>query len=109
MTRAVVTLAVLMVGALVAADAVQAQPLGAFRWQQEPYCNVITLSIVQVAGVYQLNGFDDECGAAARSAVTGTAFLNPDGTIGMGLTVVPAGGVSFDLDARLALSPLMGA
>jgi hypothetical protein len=87
--------AFLMVELLTAAAAVQAQPLGTFRWQQEPYCNVITLNVVQSGGVFELDGFDDECGAPLRGAVDGTAFQNLDGSIGMGLTVVTSGGQSF--------------
>jgi hypothetical protein len=97
-----------IVGGLAAVGSAEAQPLGTFRWQQEPYCNVITLNVVQSDGVFQLDGFDDECGAPMRSAVIGTAFQNPDGSIGMGLTVVTAGGLSFPLDATLALSSLSG-
>jgi hypothetical protein len=69
---------------------------------------VITLSVVQVAGVFQLDGFDDECGGAFRSAVNGTAFQNPGGSIGMGLTVVTPGGRAFHLDAILGISTLSG-
>lgn len=40
-----------------------AQPLGTFRWQLQPYCNVLTLNVVQ-GGVYTLDGTDDRCGAS---------------------------------------------
>ena len=46
-----------------------AQPLGSYRWQQQPYCNVLTLNVVQVGAIYQLDGSDDQCGAATRAAV----------------------------------------
>jgi hypothetical protein len=73
------------------AAAAYAQPLGQFRWQLQPFCNVVTLNVVQSGAVYQLDGFDDQCGGAApRAASVGTAFLNPDGTVGMGLAVVTA-------------------
>lgn len=108
MTKVGIALAVLMAGVLAAADTVQAQPLGTFRWQQEPYCNVLTLNVVQNGGVYQLTGFDDECGAPARSAANGTAFQNPDGSIGMGLTVITPSGQSMHLDATFSISTLSG-
>ena len=85
-----------------------AQRLGTFRWQQVPFCNVITLSVVQVGTVYQLSGFDDECGADIRSVVTGTAILNPEGSIGMGLTVVTGGGRSLHLDATIGVTSFSG-
>lgn len=101
-------MAFLMIGTLTAAGTVQAQSLGTFRWQQEPYCNVITLDVVQRGGVYQLTGFDDECDAPARGAVNGTAFQNPDGSIGMGLSVITPSGQSFHLDITVTLSTLSG-
>lgn len=86
-----------------------AQPLGTFRWQQQPYCNVVTVNVLQSGSVYQLDGFDDQCGAAVRASVSGMAFLNPNGTVGMGLTIVGApGGAPLHLDATLNLSTLSG-
>lgn len=83
-----------------------AQPLGQFRWQQQPYCNLITLNVVQSGGVYQLDGFDDQCGGTApRAAVVGTAFINPDGSVGMGLTVVTAPGAT-PVQINAALNPV---
>ena len=79
----------LIAGAMLAVAAnAGAQSLGTFTWQQQPYCNLITVNVVQQGSVYQLDGYDDQCGAGTRAAVTGMAFPNPNGTIGMGLTVV---------------------
>jgi len=58
-------------------SAADAEPLGTFRWQTQPYCNVLTLNVTQTGSVYTLDGFDDQCGAGARASVTGTAFPNP--------------------------------
>ncbi len=86
-----------------------AQPLGSYRWQQQPYCNVLTLNVVQVGVIYQLDGSDDQCGAATRAAVVGIAFLNPNGTVGMGLTVVTTpGGTPLHIDATLSLATISG-
>jgi hypothetical protein len=73
---------------LAVAAEVGAQSLGTFTWQQQPYCNLITVNVVQQGSVYQLDGYDDQCGAGTRASVTGMAFPNPNGTIGIGLTVV---------------------
>jgi hypothetical protein len=62
--------------------------MGTFRWQLQPYCNVVTLSVTQAGGVYTVDGFDDQCGAATRAPVTGTAVPNPDGTIEIGFGIV---------------------
>lgn len=86
-----------------------AQSIGTFRWQQQPYCNVITVTAVPLGGHYALHGTDDQCGAAQQASVVGLAFLNPDGTIGLGLTVVTTpGGVPLHLDATLGLPALSG-
>ena len=59
--------------ALLAARA-DAQPLGTFRWQLQPHCNVLSLTVTQVEGVYRLEGTDDQCGAGrARASVLGLA------------------------------------
>lgn len=86
-----------------------AQTLGTFSWQLLPYCNVITLQVVQQGPVFGLIGFDDQCGADQRASVVGTAFPNPDGTIGIGLsTVVAAGGGGIYTDTRINLATLGG-
>jgi hypothetical protein len=87
-----------------------AQPLGTFRWQLQPHCNVLTLTVTQVEGVYRLEGTDDQCGAGrARASVLGLAFPNPSGAIGLGLTIVTApGGVAVHVDAEITLASLSG-
>lgn len=89
------------------------QPLGTFRWQQQPYCNVITVNVEQDGGIYHLDGTDDQCGAARRASAVGVAFPNPDTTIGFGLTIVTnnaggVGGTPVHLDATINLSSLSG-
>lgn len=88
---------------------IQGQALGTFRWQLLPHCNLLTLSVRQDGGVYTLDGVDDQCGAAQGASVVGTAFLNPDGSIGMGLaTVVSPGAAPVVLHARLTLATVSG-
>lgn len=86
------------------AAAAGAQPVGTFRWQLQPYCNVVTVAVTQVGAIYTLDGTDDQCGAATRAAVVGTAFPNPDGSIGLGLHVVGTpGGTPAHVDATVTL------
>ncbi len=86
-----------------------AQPLGTFSFQLAPYCNVVTLNVRQDGAVYTLDGFDNQCGASARASASGMAFLNPNGTIGIGLTIVPSpGGASVHVDASINASTLTG-
>lgn len=101
------TLAALCISGV--ANTAAAQTVGTFRWQQQPYCNVVTLTVVQQSGIYQVDGFDDQCGAATRAAVTGMGFPNPNGTIGFGLTVVTTpGGSPLHIDATITLAALSG-
>lgn len=93
----------------IVATTASAQPLGTFQWQLQPFCNVITLTVTQVGGLYTLHGYDDQCGADQRALVSGTATINPDGSVGLGLHVVTAPSVaSVGIDARLNLSTLSG-
>jgi hypothetical protein len=102
-------LAILVLSVLGVAEA-SAQALGTFRWQQQPYCNVVTFNVVQQGVIYQLDGFDDQCGGAApRAAAAGLAVLNPNGTIGFGLTIVTApGGSPVHIDATITFASLSG-
>lgn len=95
-------------GVLLVSNTAWAQP-GTFRWQQQPYCNVLTLYVVQEGGGnYTLDGTDDMCGAPQRASVRGLAHVNPDGTIGFGL-VITSGGRSTTLNATITLASLGGA
>jgi hypothetical protein len=87
-----------------------AQPVGLFSWRLQPYCNVVTVNVVQTGAVFTLDGFDDNCGGTnARSAVTGIATPNPDGTITVGLTIVNGqGGAPPQLSARITLPGASG-
>ena len=87
MIRSTVLLAILI--ALAAPGTARAQSLGTFRWQLQPYCNVLTEAVTQTGSVYRLEGTDDRCGANSdQASVTGVAYPNPEGTIGFGITIV---------------------
>ncbi len=51
-----------------------AQPLGTLRWQLQPYCNVISVVVTGIGGIFSLQGTDDNCGAPRQASVVGTAF-----------------------------------
>lgn len=98
-----------LIALLLAVTPAAAQPLGTFTWQLQPYCNVVTMNVTGVAGVYTLEGYDDQCGASTRAPLTGVATPNPDGTIGFGLTLVTSpGGRGVQVEARIALGGLSG-
>jgi len=100
-----------LTAALVAAVATPAaaQSLGTFTWQLQPYCNVVTVNVTGTAGVYTLEGYDDQCGAPTRAPLTGVATPNPDGSIGFGFTLVTSpGGRGVQVEARVSLAGLSG-
>ncbi len=99
--------ALVVVGSLWSTPAM-AQPLGTFRWQLLPYCNVVTLNVAQQGALYTLDGTDDRCAAAQAASARGIAFLNPNGTVGFGVTMVQPGGVPVHLEATISMASLGG-
>jgi hypothetical protein len=75
----------------------------------QPYCNLISVTVVQQGGQYQLDGTDNQCGNPQAASVQGLAFFNPNGTIGFGLTIVTApGGTPVHVDATIDIVTLGG-
>ncbi len=92
-----------------AAVAAEAQPLGTFRWQLQPFCNVVTVNVTQQGAVYTMDGFDDQCGATRRAPIVGLGTPNPDGSIGLGWNIVTTpGGRGVQVDARITLPSASG-
>jgi hypothetical protein len=86
-----------------------AQTLGTFRWQLQPYCNIVTVTITAVSGLYTLDGFDDQCSAPQRAPVVGSATQNPDGSIGLGFTAIAApSGTPVHVSAAISIATLGG-
>ncbi|MGE4085373.1 MAG: tail fiber domain-containing protein [Vicinamibacterales bacterium] len=102
-------LAIAALAPLALAGSAAAQSLGTFRWQLQPYCNVITVVVTQVGSRYRVEGTDDRCGAAQTASVIGTAFLNPDGSVGLGLNIVSVPtGLAQPVAATISLATLSG-
>ena len=98
-----------MLAVLIGVPAALAQPLGTFRWQLQPFCNVVTVSVTQSGAVYTLDGYDDQCGGPQRAPLVGLATPNPDGSVGLGLNIVTVpGGRGVQVDARISLAGLSG-
>lgn len=97
MTRSLVA-AIFLLGLF--ANQASAQSLGSFRWQTQPFCNLLILHVTAVASAYRLEGTDDQCGGPPASVI-GMAFPRPDGSIGVGLTAVFGGAVSLHIDATI--------
>lgn len=96
-------------GLLVAAPAASAQVIGTFSWQLQPYCNTLVITVTQIGGVFRLDGYDGQCSASRRAPVAGVATPNPNGTIGLGMTIVSTqSGQPVHVDAFLTLATLNG-
>jgi len=67
----------------------------------------VTVAVTQNGSVYRLEGSDDRCGMGSASVI-GTAFLNPNGTLGFGLNIVEPGGSPTHVDAVLPFPALNG-
>lgn len=92
--------------AWVAAAPAAAQTLGTLRWQTQPYCNVVTLTVVQQGAGLQLLGQDDQCGAVSLP-ITGSATINPSGAV-LGFTVTTVTGRPTHITAVVSLATLAG-
>jgi hypothetical protein len=91
------------------ASAAQAQSLGTFTWQLQPFCNRVTVSVTQNGTIYTLDGFDDQCGAPQRAPLVGLATPNPDGSIGLGFHIATSpGGKTVSVEARISLATVGG-
>ncbi len=102
-------LALIALAMTVTGPGLTAQSLGSFRWQLQPFCNVVTVAVVQQGGQYHVDGTDDLCGAGRLASVVGRAFPNPDGSIGFGLTTVTTTGAApVHIDARIDAGTLGG-
>jgi hypothetical protein len=65
-----------------------AQALGTFTWRMSPFCNVLALTVTQEGAGFRFVGYDDDCGASRRGPVSGSAVLNPDGTVSLGVLIL---------------------
>jgi hypothetical protein len=89
-----------------AADAARAQVIGTFSWTTLPYCNVVTVTVVQQGPLYQLTGSDNLCGAGP-APVTGTAVPGGAGVV-FGMTAAYPSGRAANLSASISLASLSG-
>ena len=93
---------------ILGASNVAAQTIGTFRWQFAPYCNTVTLLVEQKAGAYVLTGADDLCGGPVRAPATGTAHMNPNGTVTLSVSVIRPDGIPVAHSAQLDFPALSG-
>jgi hypothetical protein len=86
-----------------------AQTIGTFRWQLQPYCNVLTLTVTQQGSNYTLDGTDDRCGGGNQpGSAVGLAYLTPLGLIGFGITSVLPNGTPLHIESTISFTNLSG-
>ena len=87
----------------------QPVPMGVFTWQLAPYCNVLSLTTSQDGAVYTFDGTDNQCGASTVATARGLAVINPNGTVGIGLTIVTSpGGLPVHVQGTIDMGSLGG-
>jgi hypothetical protein len=84
----------------------RAQVLGTFSWQTQPYCNVVSVTVIQQGSSYELQGSDNLCGAGV-APVSGLAILGGPG-VTMGLTVAYPSGRAAHLTAAISIATVSG-
>jgi hypothetical protein len=86
-----------------------AQPIGSFRWQFAPYCNVVTLDVVQALGTFTLSGLDEGCSGGRDGHVTGTAALHGGGSeVRIFLTITRSDRIAVTVDIDMVIATLTG-
>ncbi len=110
MTRRLAALVFLVALSLHARSAsAQPVPMGVFTWQLAPYCNVLSLTTSQDGAVYTFDGTDNQCGASTVATARGLAVINPNGTVGIGLTIVTSpGGLPVHVQGTIDMGTLGG-
>jgi hypothetical protein len=83
-----------------------AQVIGSFPWQTQPYCNVVTVTVIQQGPVFQLVGSDNLCGSGS-APVTGTAVAS-GANVAFGFTVALSSGRAGQISAAINLTTLSG-
>ncbi|MGD9903455.1 MAG: hypothetical protein AB7U83_08285 [Vicinamibacterales bacterium] len=88
----------------------QAQNLGTFRWQLQPYGAVVNLTITaRPGGMFDLVGYEEVCaGTLRRWPVTGVAVQQPDGRIMFGFTTINDAGHGLHTRAVIQLPDFNG-
>lgn len=71
-------------------NALEAQTLGPFSWQMQPYCNTVTLLLRNSPTGFVLEGSDSLCGASEPASAVGMAAFNASGNVTFNFTIVTA-------------------
>lgn len=101
----IVALAVIALTALMATPAA-AQTIGTFRWQLLPYCNVVSITVIQAGSLFQLIGTDDVCGQGQMPLHGSAVAAGSD--VRMGFSIAIPGGRTSQVTSTVSLGTLAG-
>jgi hypothetical protein len=93
---------------LLSAAAAEAQTIGTFSWHLQPYGSVLTLTVTQRGAVYELIGFESQCGGNLSLPASGVAVFQANGTIFFGVTSINERGRGLHTRGFITLPTLSG-
>jgi hypothetical protein len=85
-----------------------AQGLGTFRWQLAPHCNVLTVDVERKGSLYELIGYDDQCGQGQPVTLSGVAVQFNPYIVQMSAAITAPNGTVSGLRAVIVVSSLSG-
>lgn len=80
-TPTVLTLALALTLALPPTARAQAVVVGTFHWQMQPFCSTLSLTVIQEAGLYRLQGTETCAQDTSPRSVHGSAALDGQGRV----------------------------
>jgi hypothetical protein len=93
---------------LAAMPAAAQTSLGTFNWRLAPYGSVLTLTVTQRGSVYELIGFESQCGGNLSLPASGVAVPQANGTIFFGVTSINERGHGLHTRGFITLPSLSG-
>jgi len=85
-----------------------AQVLGTFRWKLEPYGSVLNLTLTQKGSLFEIEGFEFQCGGNLSLPVTGSIVPQANGTFFFGLTSINENGRGLHTRAYMTVANNFG-
>jgi hypothetical protein len=85
-----------------------AQTIGTFRWQLAPYGSVMNITVTQRGSVFELIGFEAQCGGNLSLPVSGVGVPQANGQVFLGMTSINENGRGLHTRAYVNLSNFNG-
>ena len=98
----------LLAALLLPVASADAQTIGTFNWRLAPYGSVLTLTVTQRGNVYELIGFESQCGGNLSLPANGVAVPQANGAIFFGVTSINESGRGLHTRGFITLPTLSG-